>query len=382
MHTNPKKQRQQFYRDYVSGQWSMSELCRRYQISRPTGYKWVERIEQEGLKAVEDRSRAPSRHPNRTPEKVEQEILALRRKYGWGATKLRQILARRHPNWTIPARSTVNHLLDQEGLLRKKRRRRRWQHPGTVRLDTTAPNQGWPADFKGQFKTKDGRYCYPLTVTDHYSRMLLLCKGLLSVRTEGAKPAFKRLFQEHGLPDAIRTDNGAPFASTGIHGLCELNVWWMKLGIVHQRIKPSSPQQNGLHERMHQDLKKEAARPPATNLATQQRLLNRFQHRYNNERPHEAIGGSFPAERWKPSTKRYTGRLQKPDYPGHFEVRKVSACGVFRLQSGQYFLSNALRDEYIGLEEVDDAIWDIVYYNTILGKIDRQTGKITGTQKV
>ncbi len=382
MNTNPTRQRQEFYRDYASGQWSMSELCRRYQISRPTGYKWVDRNEQEGLKAAEDRSRAPERHPNRTPEHIERAILALREKYGWGADKLRQILARRHPDWTIPARSTVNYLLDQEGLLRKTRRRRRWLHPGTVRLETAGPNQVWPADFKGQFKTKDGVYCYPLTVTDHYSRMLLLCKGLLSVRTEGAKPAFKRLFQEHGLPDAIRTDNGAPFASTGIHGLCELNVWWMKLGIVHQRIRPSSPQENGQHERMHKDLKREAARPPAANLRSQQKLLDQFQHRYNHERPHAALDGDFPIERWKPSEKKYSGRLRRPEYPGHFEIRRVSACGAFRLQSGQYFLSNTLKGEEIGLEEIDDGSWNSIYYNTILGRIDRQSGKITGNEKV
>ncbi|MEZ4332411.1 MAG: helix-turn-helix domain-containing protein [Myxococcota bacterium] len=261
METNPTKQRQAFYRDYVSGQWSMSELCRRFQISRPTGYKWIERLEHEGPEGVKDRSRAPDRHPNRTPPHVEQALLQLRVEYGWGATKLRRMLTLRHPDWKIPARSTINELLDEQGLLRKYRRHRRWQHPGSVPVETTAPNQVWPADFKGQFKMRNGEYCFPLTVTDHYSRMLLLCKALPSVRTEGAKPAFKRLFQECGLPDAIRTDNGAPFASLGIAGLCGLNVWWMKLGIVHQRIRPSSPQENGQHERMHKDLKREATRP-------------------------------------------------------------------------------------------------------------------------
>ena len=382
MDTNPSKQRQQFYRDYASGQWSMSELCDRYQISRPTGYKWVDRIENEGLKSVSDRSRAPFGRPNRTPERVEREILALREKYGWGATKLRQILERRHPTWRVPARSTVNEILERHGKLKKSRRKRLWKHPGAVRLETAGPNQIWPADFKGQFKTQDGKYCYPLTVTDHYSRMLLLCKGLLSVRTEGAKPAFRSLFREYGLPDAIRTDNGAPFASTGIHGLCELNVWWMKLGIVHQRIRPANPQQNGQHERMHKDLKREAARPPAENLAKQQKRLNRFRHRYNHERPHEALDGDFPAERWQPSAKTYSGRIREPEYPGHFEIRRVSACGTFRLHTGQYFLSNALKGDDIGLEEVDDGIWSIVYYNTILGRIDLETGKITGNEKV
>ncbi|MEC4687141.1 MAG: IS481 family transposase [Nitrospirota bacterium] len=381
METNPKKQRQHFYRDYASGQWSMSELCDRYQISRPTGYKWVDRIEAEGLKAVDDRSRAPNRHPNRTPEHVEQEILLLREKYGWGATKLRQILKRRHPSRSLPARSTVNEILDRHGHLRKNRRRQSWKHPGAVRLETAGPNEIWPADFKGQFKTGDGKYCFPLTVTDHYSRMLLLCKALRSVRTEGAKPAFRTLFREYGLPDAIRTDNGPPFASTGIHGLCELNVWWMKLGIVHQRIRPASPQENGQHERMHKDMKREAASPPAANLAKQQRKLNLFQQRYNHERPHEALSGDFPAERWQPSRRAYPSRLPQPDYPGHFEVRRVSSCGTFRL-SGQRFLNNALAGENIGLEEVGDDLWNIVYYTTVLGRIDRQTGKITGSDNV
>ena len=197
MNTNPTKQRQQFFLEYTSGQWSMSELCDRYQISRPTGYKWIDLIETEGLKAVEDRSRAPNRHPHRTPEQVEREILVLREKYGWGATKLREILKRRHPGRSLPARSTVNEILDRHGHLRKNRRRQSWKHPGAVHLETAGPNEIWPADFKGQFKTGDRRYCFPLTVTDHYSRMLLLCKALRSVRTEGAKPAFRTLFREY-----------------------------------------------------------------------------------------------------------------------------------------------------------------------------------------
>ncbi len=378
METNSTKQRQQFFLEYTSGQWSMSELCDRYQISRPTGYKWIARIESDGFNAADDRSRAPERHPNRTAEKVENEILALREKYGWGATKLSQIMARRHPSWDLPARSTVNQILNRHGVLRKNRRRKTWEHPGAVRLDTAKPNEIWPADFKGQFKTRDGKYCYPLTVTDHYSRMLLLCKGLPSVRTDGAKPAFRHLFQKHGLPDAIRTDNGAPFASTGIYGLCILNVWWMQLGIVHQRIKPASPGQNGQHERMHKDLKREATRPPAENLAKQQRLLDRFQRIDNYERPHDALGGDFPADRWKPSKKAYSDRLRRPEYPGHLEVRRVSAAGCFKIHRGQHFLSHALEGQDIGLEEVDDAIWTIIYYNTILGRIDLKTDMITG----
>ncbi len=380
MQTNAKEQRRGFVRDYESGQWSMAELCQRYRVSRPTGYKWLDRYAEEGDAGLEERSRAPETCPHHTPRSMERRILALRAEYGWGAKKLLQVLERRHPKAAWPARSTVNAILDRHGKLRKNRRRKKWDHPGAAPLETERPNQVWPADFKGQFKTRDGKYCYPLTVTDHYSRKLLVCQGLLSVRTEGAKPVFRRLFRKVGLPEAIRTDNGAPFASTGIHGLCELNVWWMKLGIVHQRIRPSSPQENGQHERMHKDLKREAARPPAANLTSQQRKLDRFRRRYNGERPHDGIDGDLPDERWEPSPRFYPERLAPPEYPSHLEVRRVSAAGTFRLKAKQPFLSNALADEHIGLEEVGDGLWNIVYYKTLLGRIDERTGRITGVE--
>jgi transposase InsO family protein len=358
----------------------MSELCERYGITRPAGYKWVQRIREEGEAGLVERSRAPNGCPHRTPAAMERRILALRQQYGWGAKKLLQALEKQRSDVAWPARSTVNAILERHGKLRKNRRRRKWKHPGAVRLETVGPNQIWPADFKGQFKTRDGRYCYPLTVTDHYSRKLLVCRGLPSVRTEGVKPVFRRLFREVGLPEAIRTDNGTPFASTGIHGLCELNVWWMQLGIVHQRIRPSSPQENGQHERMHKDLKRETTRPPAANLRGQQRKFDRFRHVYNEERPHDGIDGDFPCERWEPSPRRYPERIASPEYPSHLEVRRVSAAGTFRLKAKQPFLSNALADEYIGLEEVGDGLWNIVYYRTLLGRIDERTGRVTGVE--
>lgn len=378
METNAMEQRRSFVIDYESGQWSMSELCERYRITRPTGYKWVERVEVEGEAGLAERSRAPRGCPHETPERVVRLLLEARQGYGWGAKKLLQVLSKRHPQLAWPARSTVNAILDRHGKLRKNRRRRKWKHPGAAALATERPNQVWPADFKGQFKTRDGRYCYPLTVSDHFSRKLLLCKGLPSVKTEGAKPAFRRLFQEVGLPEAMRTDNGVPFASTGIHGLCELNVWWMQLGIVHQRILPASPQENGQHERMHRELKRETTRPPASNLRGQQRKFDFFQLRYNEERPHDGIGGQLPDERWEPSPRPYPERIAAPEYPSHLEVRRVSAAGTFRLKAKQPFLSNALADESIGLEEVGDGVWNLVYYRTLLGKIDERTGQITG----
>ena len=378
METNPVEERRAFVRDHESGQWSMTELCQRYRITRPTGYLWIDRYEQYGAAGLVERSRAPRACPHRTPRELERRILALREKYGWGAKKLLQVLGKRESDIAWPARSTVNAILERHGKLRRNRRHRRWAHPGAAPLQTQRANQVWPADFKGQFKTRDGRYCYPLTVTDHYSRKLLLCRGLPSVRTDGAKPAFRRLFRQVGLPEAIRTDNGAPFASTGIHGLCELNVWWMRLGIVHQRIRPSSPQENGQHERMHKDLKRETTRPAAASLEGQQGRFDRFQRRYNDERPHDGIDGDLPSERWKPSPRSYPEHIAAPEYPSHLEVRRVSAAGTFRLKARQPFLSNALADEHVGLEEVGDGIWNIVYYSTLLGRIDERTGRITG----
>jgi transposase InsO family protein len=378
METNPTEQRLSFLIDYASGQWSMSELCERYRVSRPTGYKRLKRVEEEGERGLAERSRVPKNSPQQTPVWIEQRILEARAKYGWGAKKLRQILSGRYPTESWPARSTINAILDRHGKLHKQRRRRRWAHPGAAALVTERPNQVWPVDFKGQFRTRDGNYCYPLTVSDHFSRSVLLCKALPSVKTKGAKPAFRRLFQEVGLPEAIRSDNGAPFASTGIHGLCELNVWWMQLGIVHQRITPASPQENGAHERMHRELKRETTRPPASNLRGQQRKFDLFRERYNEERPHEALAGARPADRWEPSPRPYPERIAPPEYPDHLEVRRVSTAGTFRLHAAQPFLSHALTDQYVGLEAIGDGLWNIIYYRTLLGRIDERTATITG----
>lgn len=378
METNVLDERRRFVRDFASGQWSMTELCERYEVSRPTGYKWLARHRVEGDDGLRDDSRAPQSCPHRTADDVESRILAARREFGWGAKKLRLVLAARHPTLRWPARSTVNAILERHGLLHKQRRRRAWTHPGAAPLRTDRPNQVWPVDFKGQFKTGDGRYCYPLTVTDHFSRQLLLCHGLPSVRGADVRPPFRQLFRQVGLPEAIRSDNGAPFASTGIHGLSQLNVWWMQLGIVHQRIPPSSPQENGTHERMHRELKRETARPAAAGARAQQRRFDAFVHRYNTERPHDGIGGVTPASRWQPSPRPYPERLPHPEYPTHLEVRRVSTAGTFRLHSRQPFLSQALKCQDIGLEEVGDGIWNIVYYTTLLGKIDERTLLITG----
>lgn len=307
-----------------------------------------------------------------------QFILEENGRFGWGARKIRKRLADRYPGLNVPARSTIFDILERHGRVHPRRSRNRWKHPGAVASITSAPNQIWTVDFKGQFLMQNGIYCYPLTVADHFSRYLLCCHGLLDVRTEGVKPQFLRLFREYGLPDAIRSDNGAPFASTGIHGLTHLNVWWLQLGISHQRITPGSPQENGVHERMHRTLKARVAKPPAANLNLQQRVFNQFRETFNELRPHEALDDETPASRWTPSHRAYPERIPKPEYPGHVEVRKVSNKGSFRLHCGQIFLSQALNGENIGLEQIDDNLWNILYYNTLLGRFDERTSTITG----
>jgi len=371
-------ERSRFIQDLGSGQWEMGELCEHYGVSRPTGYKWARRYIEEGDAGLEERSRAPRGCPHRTAPGTEDLVLQLHAEHGWGARKVHRLLKKRLPADGLPCRSTVFDILKRHGMVKSRRRRKKWQHPGAAPLHTTAANEVWTLDFKGQFRTRDGVYCYPLTVLDNYSRYLLCCKGLLNVRTAGAKASLERAFNQYGLPRAIRSDNGSPFASTGIHGLCALNVWWMKLGIVHQRITPASPQENGAHERMHRTLKAETTRPPASNLRGQQRKFDQFLEEYNMERPHEALADETPASLWTPSPRPYPTQLLAPEYPGHFEVRRVSNAGEFIINGCHRFLSQALNGENIGLEAIDDGIWNILYYTTLLGRLDERAGQVTG----
>ncbi len=272
LETAPMEQRERFIRDHQLALYTMVELSARYGISRKTGYKWLDRFDAGGREGLGDRSRAPQRCPHKITDAVATLICEARRRHpSWGPDKLLDWLGPRHPTVDFPAVSTAGDLLARKGLVKKRRRRRHFEHPGVVPIKTAHPNDLWTADFKGHFRTRDGVYCYPLTVADQHTRYLLACHGLLSTKGLGVRPVFDRLFREYGLPNAIRTDNGVPFATTGIHGLSQLNVWWLRLGIQHQRTRPASPQENGAHERMHKTLKAEAIRPPRATLAPQQR---------------------------------------------------------------------------------------------------------------
>jgi putative transposase len=375
--SSPMDQKMLFIADYKRRVFSTAELCRRYRISRKTGYKWIQRYAAEGPEGLRDHSRLPLTCPHETSPELVHAILELRFRHPtWGAKKLLVILNRRHPTWSWPARSTACDILHRYGLILKRRRARRPGHPGRPLTPMTAPNEIWTADFKGQFRTRDGHYCYPLTVADGYSRYLLGCQALRHPSLAGTRSSFLRLFQEYGLPRIIRTDNGAPFATTALARLSQLSAWWIRLGVLPERIEPAHPEQNGRHERMHRTLKAETAMPPAGSLPAQQRRFNTFRHEFNHDRPHEALNQRTPASLYEPSPRPYPRRLPPVEYPPHFEVRLVSRNGGIRWNSCWVSTSHALLEQYIGLEEVDNGIWDVYFGPIRLGQLHERTLRI------
>ena len=375
--TLPMDQRTQFIADHLRQRYSMSELCEQYGISRKTGYKWIERYLAHGPEGLAERSRRPGSSPNETAPAIVQALLAQRQRHpSWGGKKLLTVIERRHPDWDLPHRSTVCDILNRHGLVPRKRRRRALGHPGRPSSAILAPNECWCADFKGQFKTGDGRYCYPLTVTDGFSRYLLGCQGLDSTRVAEAKPVFTRLFKEYGLPQRIRTDNGVPFATTTLARLSSLSAWWVRLGVLPELIEPGKPQQNGRHERMHRTLKAETTRPAAASLQAQQRRFNRFAHEFNFERPHEALEQNTPASYYQCSPRPMPDRLPPLVYPDRFEVRYVSYNGGIRWNKHWVNVSIVCAGEYVGLEEIDDGLWNVYFGALRLGRLHERHMRI------
>jgi len=349
----------------------MTDVCREFGISRKTGYKIFSRYKEHGLEALSDRSRRPVRYANQLPHQVESLIVALKRdKPHWGARKIRELLVRRlDGDVRIPAKSTIHAVLDRHGLVRRMGRKRN-RATGTALSPGAVPNALWCADFKGEFKLGNGRYCYPLTVTDHASRFLLLCEALGSTREDLAFTAFAQLFAERGLPQAIRSDNGVPFASpNALFNLSRLTVWWLRLGISIERIKPGHPQQNGRHERMHLTLKKETTRPPGMNSLQQQARFDAFVQEFNAERPHEALAMKCPAEVYSASPRPYLG-LPALTYPLHDREVLVTACGRICMHRKKINVSTVLAGQRLGIKEVDDGIWIVSFMHYDLGFID------------
>jgi putative transposase len=366
-------------RAWREGVFGMGELCAHFGVSRKTGYKWLGRYLEGGVEGLRDQSRAPHRCPHRTPDGVAEAIVAMRRVHPrWGPKKIVEVLVRRQPELAVPAVSTAGAILQRAGLVSGRRRRTRWAHPRRAAVRASRPNEVWTVDFKGQFRLGDASLCYPLTVQDQWSRYVLACRGMVSPQLWGVRAAMERLFREVGLPEAIQTDNGQPFASPGLCGLTRLNVWWMRLGIRHQRIQRGHPEQNGAHERMHRELKAETTRPPGGSLACQQRRFDRFRASYNRERPHEGIGQQLPASLWTTPPRHYPRRLTNPDYPGHFEVRRVRTSGEIKFHGRLLFLSEPLVGELVGLEPIDDGVWSVVFYTTLLARFDERTWRIIG----
>jgi putative transposase len=375
--TSTMEQKRLFIRDYVQGSFEMAELCRRYGISRPTGYKWIHRFEMEGLPGLEERSRRPEGCSHETAIEITEAILELRQKHPhWGAKKLLRILRDRHPKVDWPARSTVCDLLSRHGMIDKKRRRQYPGHAGKPPQSMDAPNDTWCVDYKGEFKTGDGVYCYPLTITDGCTRFIVRCHGLPSTAHNGAKPVFRDAFKHYGLPKIIRSDNGVPFATTAIGRLSRLSAWWIQLGIYPELIEPGKPQQNGRHERMHKTLKQETTRPPAKTMRGQQRRFDRFVMEFNEERPHEALEQDTPASHYAASPRSFPTKLPPIEYPAHFEKRLMSRNGGFRWASKRVPLSHLLEGQYIGLEEVGDGIWDVYFSHVRLGQMDERILKV------
>lgn len=370
------EQRQRFIEDYGRRFYTVSELANRFGISRRTAHKWIRRHKLNGDNGFHELSRRPYNSPSQTDPATTKELIALRKAHpSWGARKLLDLMRERAPSRHLPSASTVCRILLREGLARSRRRFRR-AHPGCPKTSPQGPNDIWAADYKGQFRLKNGQYCFPLTVSDLASRFLLGVDAHPAVSLDLSWKYFTRLFEEFGLPNRIRTDNGVPFASNALARLSALSVWFIKLGIYPELIEPGRPQQNAVHERMHRTLKRDATIPPATSFSAQQRKFDAFRQEFNELRPHESLGMQRPAQLYRPSTRAMPRRLAPYDYPSHLLKRRVSRDGTIRVLSKQIFVSNTLHDDFVGLEEIDDGVYDLYFCFYQIGRYHLQSNKI------
>jgi putative transposase len=370
-------QRMKFIADVLREEESIVALCRRYGVSRQTGYTWIERYLKAGPEALFDRSRAPRSHPNATPQDVVELVLGVRGKHPtWGPKKILASLSRRFPGLHLPATSTAGEILRRAGLTVPRRRSRAGLRPPSHLGSQALPNETWSIDFKGQFRTRDGRYCYPLTLEDGCTRFNLMVQALLQPTGENVRPYLEAAFREFGLPVAMRSDNGAPFAATSFSGLTSLSVWWAQLGIRLDRTTPSSPQQNGRLERFHRTLDEEACTPVRSNLHAQQDAFVAWRTVYNEERPHEAIAMRAPAEIYSPSQRTYPEKIDPPPYDAMVR-RTVHGTGEAVFKSWRLPLSTTLAGLEVGLEEKEDGVWEVWFYEHKLATFDVRSGVLS-----
>lgn len=370
-------QKMQMIGDYIGGSCNITQLSEIYEVSRKTIYKWISRYEKEGPSGLKEHSRVPRSHPNAIPPETAREIVATKLRYPrWGPKKIIAWLEEHRPGEQWAAASTAGEILKREGLVRLRRKRRRTPPYTEPFIECNRANAVWSADFKGQFKTGDGKFCYPITITDNASRYLLCCQGLRQPTLEETQPWFEKVFKEYGLPEAIRTDNGMPFASVGLGGLTKLTVWFIKLEIRSERIAPGHPEQNGRHERMHRSLKEAVANPPRDNIKEQQRAFDEFVQEYNFERPHEALKQKTPASSYCPSLRPYPFELPKIRYADDVIVRKVRHNGEIKWKGKLIYVSEALVGEPVALKQINEYLWEIKFSFYTLGVLNELFGKI------
>jgi transposase InsO family protein len=360
-----------FIKAWERNEYSLAELCRQNGISRQTAYKWLHRYEEEGEEGLEERSRAPQNCPHRLEERVVEQVVACRIQHPtWGPRKLLAELARKKPRTAWPAASTVADVLKRQGLIVSRKKRVRVPAHNQPVVEVNDSNQVWCADFKGWFLTGDGQRCDPLTITDAWSRFVFRCQIVPKTNYREAQAVFEAAFREFGLPEKMRTDNGAPFASKAPGGLSRLAIWWLKLGIRPERIPPGKPQYNGRHERFHRTLKAETARPPAANLRKQQQRFQEFVKEFNQERPHEALGYAVPAQVHQYSCRPYPNRLPEIVYPDDMVLRRISQQGSLKWKSRREYITETLAYEVVGLRAVDERYWEVYFAHLKLGVLD------------
>lgn len=375
--TGPMDQKIQLIADWQKILHSITDLSKKYGISRKTVYKWCNRYEEKGIDGLKDQNRTPIHNPNRTTDDIIKLLIKEKLKNRKrGPVKIYHQLKRQYPNIKLPAPSTISHWLKKNGLVNRRKIRKRVPPYTEPFIAVQSPNDVWSADYKGQFYTRDKRACYPFTISDNYSRYLLTCTGLPGPRYSQTRDALEKAFKQYGLPDAIRVDNGTPFAGRCVGGLSRLSIWWIQLGIAPERIDKGSPQQNGRHERMHRTLKLEAVNTMASNMKEQQRLFDEFIYDYNNHRPHEALNHESPVHYYKKSSRPYVESPPAIEYDLGYTVRGVRYNGYFRFNGQLYYLTDLLHKQRIALKEFDDGQWMIYYSFYPIGILDLRRNKV------